>query len=166
MPTIVGILTFISRINATSERLRARNFLICKGSGLCADSSEPSLLDDALCCNTISYPYQVEQFISVLRAVGGIFRVYTNFDKQIVHEDPGQTPHFAASDLGVHCLPIFQKKDARLIWMSATAIKTKPDGTPHLHASLETGGTPFLMRATTTKTNTGHRTSRRRNIWK
>ena len=30
MPTIVGILTFISMINATSERLKARNFLICR----------------------------------------------------------------------------------------------------------------------------------------
>ena len=29
MPTIVGILTFISMINTTSERLKARNFLIC-----------------------------------------------------------------------------------------------------------------------------------------
>ena len=29
MPTIVGILTFISRINTTSKRLKARNFLIC-----------------------------------------------------------------------------------------------------------------------------------------
>ena len=28
MPIIVGILTFISRINTTSERLTARNFLI------------------------------------------------------------------------------------------------------------------------------------------
>ena len=28
MPTIVGILTFISMINATSERPKARNFLI------------------------------------------------------------------------------------------------------------------------------------------
>ena len=28
MPTIVGILTFISMINATSERLKARNFVI------------------------------------------------------------------------------------------------------------------------------------------
>ena len=28
MPTIVGILTFISMINTTSERLKARNFLI------------------------------------------------------------------------------------------------------------------------------------------
>ena len=30
MLTIVGILTFISMINATSERLQARNFFICR----------------------------------------------------------------------------------------------------------------------------------------
>ena len=30
MPTIVGILTFISMINTTSERLRARNFFVCR----------------------------------------------------------------------------------------------------------------------------------------
>ena len=30
MPTIVGILTFISLINTTSERLKARNFFICR----------------------------------------------------------------------------------------------------------------------------------------
>ena len=30
MCTIVGILTFISKINTTSERLKARNFLICQ----------------------------------------------------------------------------------------------------------------------------------------
>ena len=30
MPTIVGILTFISMINKTSERLKARNFFICR----------------------------------------------------------------------------------------------------------------------------------------
>ena len=29
MPTIVGILTFISMINTTFERLKARNFFIC-----------------------------------------------------------------------------------------------------------------------------------------
>ena len=29
MPTIVGILTFISMVNTTSERLKARNFFIC-----------------------------------------------------------------------------------------------------------------------------------------
>ena len=30
IPTIVGILTFISMINTTSERLEARNFFICR----------------------------------------------------------------------------------------------------------------------------------------
>ena len=30
MPTIVGILTFISMINTTSERLEARHFFICR----------------------------------------------------------------------------------------------------------------------------------------
>ena len=30
MPTIVGILTFISMINTSSERLNARNFFICR----------------------------------------------------------------------------------------------------------------------------------------
>ena len=29
MPTIVGILTFISMINRTSEGLKAKNFFIC-----------------------------------------------------------------------------------------------------------------------------------------
>ena len=29
MPTIVGILTFISMVNTTSERLKAINFFIC-----------------------------------------------------------------------------------------------------------------------------------------
>ena len=29
MPTIVGILTFLSMINTTSERLKARHFFIC-----------------------------------------------------------------------------------------------------------------------------------------
>ena len=30
MPTIVGILTFISVINATAERLKARHLFICQ----------------------------------------------------------------------------------------------------------------------------------------
>ena len=30
MPTVVGILTFISMVNTASERLKARNFFICR----------------------------------------------------------------------------------------------------------------------------------------
>ena len=31
--------------------------------------------------------------------------------------DPDQTPHSVASDLGLHCLPMSLKKDARHIWV-------------------------------------------------
>ena len=32
--------------------------------------------------------------------------------------DPDQMPRSAASDLGLHCLPMSHKKDARLIWVN------------------------------------------------
>ena len=31
--------------------------------------------------------------------------------------DPDLTPHSVASDLGLHCLPMSHKKDARHIWV-------------------------------------------------
>ena len=31
--------------------------------------------------------------------------------------DPDQTPHHAASGLGLHCLHMSHKKDARLMWV-------------------------------------------------
>ena len=31
--------------------------------------------------------------------------------------EPDQTPHFVASDLVLHCLPMSHKKDARLLWV-------------------------------------------------
>ena len=35
--------------------------------------------------------------------------------------DPDQTPHFAASDLVLHCLSMSHKKDTRLIWVKKLA---------------------------------------------
>ena len=32
--------------------------------------------------------------------------------------DPDQTPRYMASDLGLHCLPMSQKWDTRLIWVN------------------------------------------------
>ena len=32
--------------------------------------------------------------------------------------DLDQTPHSAAADLGLHCLPMSHKKGARLIWVN------------------------------------------------
>ena len=36
--------------------------------------------------------------------------------------DPDQMPHFVASDLGLHYLPISNKKDARHIWVKNAII--------------------------------------------
>ena len=33
-------------------------------------------------------------------------------------EDPDQTLHSMASDLGLHCLPMSHKKGARIIWVN------------------------------------------------
>ena len=52
--------------------------------------------------------------------LNGIFHFYSNFNrtscKQIVETD--QMPHSAASDLGLHYLPMSYKKDTRLIWVN------------------------------------------------
>ena len=39
-----------------------------------------------------------------------------------------QTPHFAASDLVLHCLPMSHKKDAMLIWVNDSVRKQKKMG--------------------------------------
>ena len=40
---------------------------------------------------------------------------------------PDQTPRSAASDFGLHCLPMSQKWDARLIWVNICLILTVVD---------------------------------------
>ena len=36
--------------------------------------------------------------------------------------DPDQMPHFVASDLGLHCLPMSHKKDSRQMWVENAII--------------------------------------------
>ena len=47
-----------------------------------------------------------------------VVRLYFAFVSkfQLNSGDPDQTPLSAASDLGLHCLPMSHKKDARLIY--------------------------------------------------
>ena len=50
--------------------------------------------------------------------------LYLNFKRNLSANSgqPGQTPHFAASDLVLHCLLMSHKKDARLIWVKTTGM--------------------------------------------
>ena len=56
--------------------------------------------------------------LPILELLVGIFQFYSNFKRYFclqTLENPDQTPRFAASDLVLYCLPMFHKKDARLI---------------------------------------------------
>ena len=72
--------------------------------------------------NESSHSSQLDQSIFVLRFTGW----YISFIQILIEHsegnrgDPDQTPHFAASDLGLHRLPMSHKKDARLIWCKRT----------------------------------------------
>ena len=40
--------------------------------------------------------------------------------------DPDQTPHSAASDLGLHCLPITRLAVSRLQWVNSDKLQSQP----------------------------------------
>ena len=52
--------------------------------------------------------------------LGSIFHFFFQIQKSILHANSGDTDqmqHSLASDLGLHCLHMSHKKDARLIWV-------------------------------------------------
>ena len=70
--------------------------------------------------NGISNRYQLKLSISVLMNVRWYFSFLFKFSKKTIQAnsgDPDQTPHFVASDLGLHYLPMSHKKDAMHIWV-------------------------------------------------
>ena len=50
--------------------------------------------------------------------------------------DPDQMPHSVASDLGLHCLPMSHKKDARNIWVKKAIILLSHKSSRNLRTSL------------------------------
>ena len=66
--------------------------------------------------------------MSNFRIVGWYFLLMIEFILNILQEkseDPDQTLHFAVSELDLHCLPVFHKKEARLKWVEVSEIKKK-----------------------------------------
>ena len=66
------------------------------------------------------HPYQLDKSISNFRSVWCTFSFLFYFELKFLlanSEHPYQTRHSAASDLGLHCLPMSQKWDVRLIWV-------------------------------------------------
>ena len=67
------------------------------------------------------HPYQLDESIPNFKRVCCTFSFLFYFEYIFLlanSEDPDQMPRSAASDLGLHCLHISQKWDARLIWVN------------------------------------------------
>ena len=61
--------------------------------------------------------------LSVLGTSGVIFLFLFYFSMNIISVNriaPDGPPHFAASHLGLFCLPMSHKKDSRLIWFNSS----------------------------------------------
>ena len=70
--------------------------------------------------NGLSHPYHLDESIFILRDIMSIFSLLFHFSMKIFSANriaPDGTPRFAASHLGLFCLPMSNKKDASLKWV-------------------------------------------------
>ena len=70
----------------------------------------------------------------IILGVSGVLFLFSSFFIEILVSsvDPEYTPHSAASDLGLHCLPRSLKRDARLIWVNSHLVPSFFDKLPYL----------------------------------
>ena len=70
-----------------------------------------------LVTNGLSHPYHLDEFILILRGIGSDFSFLLHFSMKFMKGNriaPDGTPHFAASHLGLFCLPIPHNKSCRM----------------------------------------------------
>ena len=70
--------------------------------------------------NGFSHPYHLDEPIFIFRDIRNDFSFVFHFSMKVVKANriaPDGTPRFAASRLGLFCLPMSHKKDVRLIWV-------------------------------------------------
>ena len=77
-----------------------------------------------LVTNELSHLYHLDESIFIFRSIGSNFSFLFHFSMKIKIANriaPDGTLRFAASHLGLFCLPMSHKKDARLIWVKLLA---------------------------------------------
>ena len=77
-------------------------------------------LFNPLVTNGISHPYHLDESTFIFRDTRSNFSFLFHFSMKIKIANriaPNGTPRFAASHLGLFCLPMSHKKDAGLIWV-------------------------------------------------
>ena len=71
--------------------------------------------------NGLSHHYQIGESTFIFRGVRNDFSFLFHFLMKFLLANgiaPDGTPRFAVSHLGLSCLPMSHKKDARLIWVN------------------------------------------------
>ena len=75
--------------------------------------------------NVLSHSYHLDESLFIFRDIKSNFFILFHFSMKIKIVNrvvPDGTPCFAASYLGLFCLPMSHKKDARLIWVNFALI--------------------------------------------
>ena len=76
------------------------------------------MIFNPLVTNGLSHPYHIDESILIFRDIRSIFSFLFHFSMKFMSANgiaPNWVPRFAASHLGLFCLPMRHKKDARLI---------------------------------------------------
>ena len=74
-----------------------------------------------LVTNGFSHPYHLDESTFIFRGIRNIFSFLFHFSMKIMSANRialDGMPRFAASHLGLICLPMSRKKDSRLIWVN------------------------------------------------
>ena len=77
-----------------------------------------------LVTNGLSHSYHLDESTFIFRGIGVFFSFFFHFSTKIMSANrtaPDGTPRFAASHLGLFCLPMSHKKDYMLIWVKSVA---------------------------------------------
>ena len=75
--------------------------------------------------NGLSHPYHLDESTFIFRGIRSNFSFLFNLSMKFMPANriaPDGTPHFAMSHLGLFCLPMSHKKDARLIWVKLLSV--------------------------------------------
>ena len=75
--------------------------------------------------NGLSHRYHLDKSTFVSKGVRCSFSFLFHFSMKIVKANriaPDGTPRFASPHMGLFCLPVSNKKDARLIWLKLAAV--------------------------------------------
>ena len=80
----------------------------------------------SLVTKELSHPYHLDESTFDLRGIRINFSFLFHFSMKIMSGnriDPDVTLRFVVSHLGLFCLPLSHKKDARLVWVKVTFVK-------------------------------------------